>query len=274
MSQLRYEPSVGGGPIELDGDGAHVGVAAELRSRSWAHELTKNDVTALARRSRSVKLEFVGSFEAADRLRRAADLDLEARQPGQMVAQGEWRQRAYVTAQEVDNAAFGNVFASLEVALLDGAWWRTVEVPFVITEDIDGGAFLDFPHGYEFDFGRPAVSQSVDVAASVSCPVLLTVYGPAFNPYVIVGANRYQVNVTVPDGSRLVVDGMAKRITMIARDGAETDCFGSGVRSTGEGGGAYVFEKLKPGEQQVAWDNSFGFDLGWYEFESEPPWTR
>lgn len=134
--------------------------------------------------------------------------------------------------------------------------------------------YLDYPHDYSYDYQK--TSYTGDITPSVLTPsdVHLVIYGPAVNPYVIVGGNRYQVNVTVPSGGYVVVDGRDKTIMLTLADGTVQNVFSSGVRGGGSGGGTYVFEKVPAGTSEVTYDGSFGFDLGWYEEEGEPPWNQ
>ena len=136
-----------------------------------------------------------------------------------------------------------------------------------------GDTYLDYPHDYPYDYEK--TSYTGDVTPSVLTPsdVYLVIYGSAVNPYVIVGGNRYQVNVTVPSGGYLIVDGRDKTIMLTLADGTVQNVFSSGVRGGGAGGGTYIFEKVPAGTSEVTYDGSFGFDLGWYEEEGEPPWS-
>ena len=145
----------------------------------------------------------------------------------------------------------------------------TITAEWQISRD----AYLDYPHNYPHDY--QATSSTADVTPSVLTPsdVYLAVFGPAVNPYVIVGGNRYQVNVTVPAGGYLTVDGRKKSILLTLADGTVQNVFSSGVRGSGAGGGSYIFERIPAGTSEVTYDGSFGFDLGWYEEEGEPPWS-
>lgn len=133
--------------------------------------------------------------------------------------------------------------------------------------------YLDYPHDYPHDYQATAMA---DVTPGVLTPsdVYLVVYGPAVNPYIIVGGNRYQVNVSVPAGGYLVADGREKTIMLTLADGTVQNVFSSGVRGSGAGGGSYIFEQIPAGTNEVTYDGSFGFDLGWYEEEGEPPWSQ
>ena len=134
--------------------------------------------------------------------------------------------------------------------------------------------YLDYSYDYEFDYSKRAIIASVTPSVLTPSAVYLVVYGPAINPYVIVGDNTYQVNVTVPAGGYLTVDGRDKTIVLTLADGTVQNVFSSGVRGGGAGGGSYIFEKIPAGTSEVTYDGSFGFDLGWYEEEGEPPWSQ
>ena len=134
--------------------------------------------------------------------------------------------------------------------------------------------YLDYPHDYQYDYQKTSYTESVTPSVLTPSDVHLVIYGPAVNPYVIVGGNRYQVNVTVPSGGYVIVDGRDKTINLTLADGTVQNVFSSGVRGGGAGDGTYIFEKIPAGTSEVTYDGSFGFDLGWYEEEGEPPWNQ
>lgn len=134
--------------------------------------------------------------------------------------------------------------------------------------------FLDYPHDYEYDYLARSAAASVETSVLTDCDVRLVIYGQCDNPYVVIGGNRYQVNCGVPAGAYLTIDGREKTIILTLEDGTTVNVFGDGVRGSGLGSGEYVFEPIQPGAQNVEWDGSFGFDLGWYEEEGEPPWSQ
>jgi hypothetical protein len=133
---------------------------------------------------------------------------------------------------------------------------------------------LDYPHISPYDYQKTSSTESIMPGVLTPSDVRLVIYGPAVNPYVIVGDNRYQVNATVPSGGYLTVDGRDKSIVLTLADGTVQNVFSSGVRGGGAGGGSYIFEKVPAGTSEVTYDGSFGFDLGWYEEEGEPPWSQ
>lgn len=274
MNQLEYIPGNGGASVQLDGPDAFVGIAENLRSREWERELGYRDLTSATRPAREVDVTFNADYATADALRRVADADVMARTPGTFVAQNEWRQRGYVLASQPSDIHFGRLSTELRIALLDGAWWRLVQRTFAIDTSGGDGAYLDYPFDYEYDYQKTSYTGSVTPSVLTPSDVYIVVYGPAVNPYVIVGGNRYEVDVTVPAGGYLTVDGRDKTIQLTLADGTVQNAFSYGVRGGGAGGGSYIFERIPAGTSEVTFDGSFGFDLGWYEEEGEPPWNQ
>ena len=274
MNKLEYIPAaLDADSVNMDGGGSFVGTANNIRSRAWAYKLGYRDLATANRPAREVDVDFQTDYATADAFRRAADADVMAKTPGMFVAQGEWKQRGYVLSSVPQYIHYGRLGTKLKIALLDGAWWRLQSREF-LAPDADGSyQFLDYPHDYEYDYTPNLATTSIQTSVLTPCDVRLTIYGAASNPYVIIGGNTYKVNVTVPAGGYLVIDGREKTITLTLADGTQQNAFQYGVRGTGLGGGSYVFEPIQAGEQDVQWLGTFGFDLGWYEEEGEPPWT-
>ena len=274
MNQLEYVPGVGGKSISLDGATSFVGTAENLRSREWSFELGYRDLVSATRPAREVEVTFCADFADADELRRVADADVIAGTPGTFIAQNEWKQRGYILASSPDAIHFGRLITNLKIALLDGAWWRLVKKSFGVPDAEEVETYLDYPHDYPYDYSKRAEQASIEPNVLTPSAVYLVLYGPAINPYIIVGGNKYQVNVTVPSGGYTIIDGRDKTIITTLADGTERNDFAYGVRGSGQSGGDYVFEPISSGLQTIAWDGSFGFDLGWYEEEGEPPWNQ
>ena len=180
-----------------------------------------------------------------------------------------WYQLATTQTIDLGYIDMPNVFNNAVVSI-------TAEVTPTITAEwqTSPDIYLDYPHDYPHDYMRTSYAESITPSVLTPSNVHFVIFGPAVNPYVIVGDNTYQVNVTVPAGGYLTVDGRDKTIVLTLADGTIQNVFSAGVRGSGQGGGNYVFEPVAPGEQSVSWDGSFGFDFGWYEEEGEPPWSQ
>lgn len=166
------------------------------------------------------------------------------------------------------------VETQLTIVLADGVWRRSTMTHFTPRYD-SGTSDLDYPHDYPHDFTGMALGAEIVNDTSIPQPVKLTIFGPCTNPYVIIGTNRYEVDVTVPSGSRLEIDGTGdvRTVTMVSGTGLATNCFAQAVRGSGKDSGRYVFQPLAPGTQSVSWPGGFQFDLTVCEERSEPPWT-
>lgn len=267
----------GAEPVELDGRAASVGSGAALRGRAWGYSLGTRGISRQVRSAREVKVDArFGDPAAADALRRAADRDFAAGEPGTLVVDGEWSQRAYVAGFEPDVITRLAVTGELTVLLLDGCWRRERALHVSARDDAPADEWLDLPCDHPYDLERAAESLAVEAVSATPSAVRLVLWGPCQDPYVVVAGNRYQVDATVPAGARIEVDGSSwpKTVSLVSAAGDRTDLFAAARRGTGEGGGEYCFQPIPAGRSEVAWPGSFAFDLYWYEEEGEPPWTR
>lgn len=173
---------------------------------------------------------------------------------------GPYKAQGYITAVEFDasNDVYGLVTnAKLTIVMEDPTW--TMEET------------RDFPYDYmHIDHSWQAISNP----GPLPCPPRITIYGFAENPTVRIGSNTYQVNTTVPIGSRLVIDSRSKEVYEISRTGALTNKLDKRRRGA-KGEGAYVFEKVPVGRSLVTFDGSFGFDVTLiHESEMPPFYTK
>lgn len=95
---------------------------------------------------------------------------------------------------------------------------------------------------------------------------LLRVYGPAKNPMVVIGERKYQVNVTLEVGELIEVNTVTRAVEKVSAKGIRENAFH--YRAKRES----VFNKIKPGTQNVSWSGLFDFDLIVYDERREPRW--
>lgn len=274
MRLLRYEPSSGGAAVELDGPATYIGTGEGLRGRSLSYTLGFRGISGVSRDARecSVKATFT-DFAECDRARRVFDADAESASPGELVYAGQWSTKALVVASTPTLVAPSHVQCDVSVVLVDGIWRRPSKASF-FASSASGDVSLDYPYDYPHDYASSGRQGQIDACAWARSPARITFYGPCQDPYVNIGGNRYMVEATVPDGAILVLDGLDHTIELVGEDGSEANAFDSGVRGSGAGSGEYCFERLSPGVNPVAWDGTFGFDVEWWEEETEPPWSR
>lgn len=273
MRRLRYVSGTGSMAVEMDGPSTYSGTAAGIRGREWAYSIGYRSLAGASRPARecSLSVAFADGREA-DHMRRLADRDMLNGTPGRLVADG-WEQRCYISKSDVAAVFGGFHSAELTVVLLDGVWRRGHTLSFERSASAEGGDFLDLPYDLPYDLGPRSASGLFSSSEWGEHPVRLVVHGPCANPAVRIDGNVHRVDVAVYEGCRLVVDPLARTVSVVDRAGGEFDVFPAAHRGEGLGSGEYIFEPAGPGRHEVGWDGSFRFDLTWYEEEGEPPWS-
>lgn len=228
-----------------------------LRGRAWDYSLASRGLTGVTRKTRetNVTVRIHDSPATLDLLCRLADADMAAGTPGTLIADGEWETRAWIPKSEPQTITPTMVETQLTVVLLDGVWRR--ETTTHHDPRTDAGSGLDYPHDYPHDYGGMSILDTVANTSGMPQPIRLTIFGPCVNPYVIIGPNRYEVDATIPAGSRLEIDGTAdaRTVIMISDTGLRTNLFAKAMRGTGRGSGTYIFEPLPPRHEhdQLGW---------------------
>ena len=275
MQSLEYACAATGERIVFEGP-LYGETLAGLRGRVWDYSIGARGLTGIARgaREETVTVKIHDSTATLDLLRRLADADMATGKPGTLVADGEWETRAWIAKSEPQSITPTMVETQLTIVLADGVWRRGTTEHHDPRTDKAGGD-LDYPCDYPCDYAGMSILGTVTNTSGMPQPIRLTIFGPCVNPYIIIGPNRYEVDATIPAGSRLEIDGTAdaRTVIMISDTGLRTNLFAKAVRGTGRGSGTYIFEPLPPGTSSISWAGGFKFDLTAIEERSEPPWT-
>ena len=245
----------------------------DLRDHEWKADTVNDRVVGFRLLPREFSLEAVmdgASSAERDRMVDVFDHDVIAGEPGTLRA-GSSEMRCWVTAAEKDLWWYdgGHMRAKLTVRADDPVWTRETVAQFRRSPGVASGGDLDYPHGYPHDWKNDDVYGSLSSPYRRPCAARITVYGPAVNPYVIIGTTRYQVDVSVPERGLLVIDGRARTIVSVDEYGRPENAFSRGVRAEG----ANIFAKVPAGSSPVSWGGQFGFDVALVEERSEPAWS-
>lgn len=266
---FRYE-SNGNDVIELDGSSSYFADADALRSYEVAYDMVKNAVTRFKRDAATFELPITISAETPDegarlldRMQLAFDHDVRLGKPGRIVLDGYYAQ-AFVTTFGLSCEEMHGLFeitTRATVLLPDPVWINERTVEFNIDPGSDAVNGLNYPHDYPYDYaGGVYVSKLVNLL-SWPCAVRIVIYGPASNPYVHIGGNRYEVDVEVPDGGMLVIDGLDKsKIELRDQYGRAENVFSKRIPGI-PGSGTYIFEEVPPGHHAITWDGTFRLDV-------------
>lgn len=271
MLDIKYKSNAGT-VISLN-SGIYVGKPNDFFSREWDYEIGYRALATASRGARKVSFKaFFADMAQADAFRRCADTDMHEGTPGTIYV-NDWFQRCFVVASEADCIGDDFFAAKLTLVLLDGVWRRGTTTAFVLVQGSADYGFLDLPYDLPYDLGVTPPQQYAVNPGYSSSPAKFVVYGPAVNPSVRLAGNRYQVDVTVPEGGYMEIDPLLRTVTVVAADGSTMDAFSKAHRGGGAGSGEYIFERVPVGTSEISWDNSFGFDLTLYEEEGEPAWS-
>lgn len=273
-----YE-TASGESFELSGQRSMSGISGS-DLRGW--ELTRSG-RAFERQDRQldVELSFAGAgwHERAMRFLELCDSGALSESPGRLHV-GDWYLTCYVVKGSPSFRTGDGVRYDVTLATDDQVWRReTTRHLLPNTGREMESETLDYPHDYGHDYGTSSVAGvTIDVPGVTPCDLRLTIYGHAASPYVRIGSNTYQVNVTVPSGAILTIDTTRKgsmlgdSVVLRGRYGDEQDVFSKRLRGA-EGSGSYIYELVPPGPQTVSWPQSFGVDLTLIERRGRLPWT-
>lgn len=245
----------------------------ELRGWQWEYTLGAASLTGLHRQSREEEITVKATSRTAiDRLRSMCDGDIGRRTPGTLKTGDGWSARCYIPKATVKEITPGVVTLTIHVILLDGVWRQIHTLQFMrITSSGDG---LNYPHNYPHNYGAVTSNSLIENQSNGDSPTKWIIYGPAVNPAILVnGSNTVQVDVTVPDGGYLVIDGLSspRTVTLVMANGDKRNAYAQAHRD--KDGGEYVFDRLPSGYVILQWDQSFAFDLEYASEEGGMPWT-
>lgn len=216
----------------------------------------------------SFDVSTVSMSEAAAKFMVAAFMsDSEAKRYGILRVGNSWI-RCFVSKWKT-NRIRGAISITLTLTARDSFWRTDGKYDFTPSER-SGGA--NYPHNYLSNYGSGGVLSAIYVESPIGADPIIKIYGPASNPEITIGDNVYKVNVNVEDGSVLTIDSVSKTVKMVDQNGTETNEFANAVRGAGAGKGSYIFEMMKPGENDIGWNQSFKFELTACDREAMPEW--
>lgn len=256
----------------------------DLRENVWDYKLgvAKSRISSFSRKV--VKKKFPVGIAAKDAhegiekrnlIAEMGEYDIAHKMPGRLYV-GDYYIQCYIVGVDFDEYWMSDRFAEVTLTLVVERceWTRDVTYQFQPTQAQNGSTKgADFSYDFEHDFMGSLPSKEFELESSFACDFLWRAYGPATNPYIMIGSNTYRVNVSVPEGARLEVNSRDKTITLITKEGISASEYTQRGRG-GYGSGSYIFEKISPGQNTVSWDNTYTFDLVLYEARSLPPFEE
>lgn len=270
MGRLVYRCGTSDKIIELDGTMNFFETALRIRSTQVNYDLGFRDISNLSHPASTARIDAIFlNFKEADEVFASFSADFEYKKPGTLVADG-WEQRCYLEPPDPSGLSPFALKATMNCVLLDGVWRKPKLIHlFPGTGDTEGTK--TYPYTYPYRYASEYGSRSIDVAGVLPATFLMCIFGKVSNPSIKIGRNLYRVNVNIPEGGYLLLDGRDCTAKMVTADGTVSNEFSKCVRGSGEGSGTYAWEKIRPGMSNVIWGDDFGFDLTVFEERTTLP---
>ena len=273
MNNFVYENHLGKRFVGME-NGVYLNTS-DLRDYSWSYDTLNGRIARFYRPTKSRKLPLViigktgdEATEVKNRLFEIAEADIVAMIPGKIYS-GEYYTQGYITASSKSKYLANKRFCKIDLTLTsaDPVWYREKLYRFMPTPSTDVGEGFDYPYGYPYDYSsKTKTAQNIECDSISSNEFRLTFYGSVTNPSIKIGGHEYSITGEIGAGETLLVDSVAKKITLTSQIGQEHNWFDRRNRDS------YIFEPIPSGYHTVSWDGSFGFDLTVIEKRSEPRW--
>ena len=208
--------AVPAGVVELiDPAGLMVKRIESLRTHAWEVELAAHGIDSASLNASSIQLEATcADLNVLDVASELFDADVKAvassrsKDDAGLLTVDGWSQTALITGIEPSYDPPGPAKYALTVALLDGLWHKRDDVQHFWSDALQPGLDLDYPHDYPHDYMPTTRNASVVNDAVSPMPFELVVYGPVSQPAIIIGGNRYALDVDIPSGSYVTVNSV------------------------------------------------------------------
>lgn len=247
----------------------------DLRDYTWKYDVLNDKISRFYRSITKRKIPLVVCCKTADdavtiknRLHELAESDIEAMTPGKIYS-GDYYTQGFITGCSRSDYLINKRFCKLDLTFTsnDPFWYREEFYRFLPIESLVIGEGYDFPFDYKYDYEtKTKTSQNIVCNSLRGNAFKLVIYGPVSNPSVKIGEHEYLINGTIGSSETLVIDSLAKTITLMSQTGQKLNWFDRRGRDD------YIFEPIPSGQSVISWSGAFGFDLTVIEKRSEPPW--
>lgn len=249
---------------------------SELRDYSWSYDVINNKISRIYHGGRARKIPLIiccktdeEAIKVKHRLLELTESDIYALRAGK-IRIGEYYTNGYITESIKSDYLIDKRICKLELTLTsdDPLWYREETHTFRATDadiiGVSGG--IDYPHDYAYDYALLHLGRRVRCDSVGGGAYRMTIWGACENPTITIGSNIYTVKGRIEKGETLVIDSLAKTITLTTATGSKVNWFDKRGREN------YIFEAIPTGQSIVTWNGSFSFDLTIIEKRSEPKW--
>lgn len=155
----------------------------------------------------------------------------------------------------------------MKIVVIEPFWNTEIIHRFLVgnPDTVDGGKkYLGrYPYRYISEFD----SRTLYSNHYTSSPMIITIYGPATNPRIVIGGKEYMLAATIIANQRIIIDQLHKTIVAKNPDGQETNLFDYRDKTND------IFAYIEAGPHDVIYTGEFGFDITVIQQRSEPSWS-
>lgn len=205
-----------------------------------------------------------------NRIYEVFDQDIRAEEYGTLEVNG-YELPCYVNASKKSSYYMTNGYIIIEATVISDSedWITEKEFTFLKNEAAsiaaDGGK-KQYSHSYPYKYATYSQQNSVVNPFFIKSDFRMRIYGKVVNPSVTISEHIYQVNVSIGEGEWLEIDSSKKTILLMKSDGTTENHYWDSNKDS------FIFEKINTGENSIAYDGTFGFDLILLGVRSEPEW--
>jgi hypothetical protein len=250
---------------------------SELRDYSWEYDILNNKISRFYRSVKERKIPLwvhCGSEAEAIRIKNELyeliETDVAAKKPGKIYV-GDYYTVGFITSSVKSSYLIEKQMCKIDLVLTsdDPAWFKEQTHKFNTANSgsLGVGGGTDYPYDYSYDYALNLNGKNIVCNSIESNAFKLLIYGGAENPTVNIGGHSYTVNGVIYEGETLLIDSIAKTITLTTAAGYQINWFDKRSRDK------YIFEPIPAGQNTVSWSGKFDFELTVIEKRSEPRWT-
>lgn len=277
---LKYRSGSTGEELELSGGNirAHIKTAG-LYDYEWevntTTKLLGSKIKNFGKKAKKyeITLDFRGNQEeranAAEKFYEMSERDIVKMTPGRLIFKDHYL-TCYIIGGEIGTSKLKRAVEKTVYAYAPYPFWIREEsrsFPPVSPDEQQDDACLDYEHDYPYDYTMPYGGDVIwKVDHFAPCEFLMTIFGPAVDPRVVINGHPYQIYTTLDTNEYLQIDSRNNKVIKYLANGIQQDIYD--LRAKQES----VFDPITPGNISVVWPGDFGFDITLFCERSEPRW--
>lgn len=247
--------------------------ASALFGRAWNTDTSYNKIIGFNKKTTnySFKIEIIdkNAFDIANNILNVAEKDVILQKPGKLYCD-DWYINGYIIKSKNTGYSKKSNHISLDLTFItDSVFWNKEDLYVFRINDAGSDATqrgLGYKYDYPFDYLSPISSELLTNENFIDSPAIITIYGPADKPKVIIGGHIYQVKVVLDTQEYLVINGYDKTIVKTTRNGEKINEFANRNKES------YIFQKIAPGDNTVIITPECNVDIVLLSERGEPEW--